>query len=114
MKPPRGYEEVIAAVIVAVLAQDVLLALTNRPSTFGYLLLRMKMDLPTLCVFSVSALAYGFRRSIPRRMIFGAVSCWMLFVVIVQLVYDIKEIREIQAGVYHPWNYRWAVKNPHW
>ncbi|KAI4175953.1 MAG: hypothetical protein LQ346_007967 [Caloplaca aetnensis] len=111
---PHSYDEVMVALIVAAVAQDVLLGLTNRPSTLAILFLRMKLDLPTLCVFSMFALAFRFRRLLHGRVVIVAVSCWLFSVVMLQLVYDILEIREIRAGVYHPWNYRWAVKNPHW
>ncbi len=110
----HSYDEVIVAVIVAAVAQDGLLALTNRPSTLAVLLLRMKLDLQTLCVFSMFALVYRFRRVFNGRVVIVAVSCWLFSVMMLQLVYDVLEIREIQAGVYHPWNYRWAVKSPHW
>lgn len=110
----QGYREAIVAAAVAAMIQDLLLAFTNRPSTLEFLCLRTAFCLPTVCAVAVFALAYRFRRLVPRRIVTTAIFLWLLAIATLQLMYDIEEITEIHGEVYHPWNYRWAVKTPPW
>lgn len=108
------YAEDVMCVIVAAGVQDTLLALTNRPSTLGLLGLQGSLGLQSLCAIMVLGLGYKFRRWVPGGVISTVVLLWLVLVAMVQLVYDTKEVAEIQRGVYRPWNYRWAVKAPPW
>ncbi|KAI4138935.1 MAG: hypothetical protein L6R39_006542 [Caloplaca ligustica] len=110
----QGYRVIVLAAVFAAIVQDILLTLTNRLSAFGVFGLRRTLDLRFLCACLALVIAFKFRRWVPRSATTVVVFAWLLLVAMLQLVYDIKEVMEIHGELYHPWNYRWAVKTPPW
>jgi hypothetical protein len=102
--------------VIAALVQDQLQGITNHPSTYrifrSHLFSRFKQILFWIIV--IPPLVMKYRKAIPRLMLPLLGLFWLLSVAGLQLSYDIEEVKDISAGVYKPWNYRWAVNDLPW
>lgn len=118
----RGLTELEFTIFVAALIQDILGIVTNHPSAFNvmvepFLIFASMSDIgafAAVVVFAIVSIGghlITVRRAIP--VVAVLVMMWILLVAISQVVWDVAEFRDVVAGRYQPWNYRYAVRDPH-
>lgn len=121
--PSHAPIELGAAILIAALIQDILGAATNHSSALSLMLkpcaiFTSRSDLGAFAAVVVFALVSLGGQYIPWRKVMpllgGLVSMWVVLVATSQLVGDVRELRDVVAGRYRPWNYRWAVRDPPW
>ncbi|KAI4161508.1 MAG: hypothetical protein LQ342_004792 [Letrouitia transgressa] len=108
--------ELYWTISIAALIQDVLQQLTNHPSSFQilgqYLFFRVELVVFWLLIPPIAL--YHYRRRIPISMVVSVGMLWAVSVSIIQLIYDIQEVVDLENEEYRPWNYRWALKDTPW
>ncbi|KAI4212982.1 MAG: hypothetical protein LQ351_004326 [Letrouitia transgressa] len=108
--------ELYWTISIAALIQDVLQQLTNHPSSFQilgeYLFCRVELVFFWLLIPPIAL--YHYRRRIPISLVATVGMLWAVSVAIIQLIYDILEVVDLENEEYRPWNYRWALKDPPW
>lgn len=119
----RGLMELGFTILVAALIQDILGIITNHPNAFSvmvepFLIFISRPDIgafAAVVVFAIVSIGGHFitvRRAMP--VVAVLVMMWIFLVAISQVVWDVAEFRDVVAGRYQPWNYRWAVRDPPW
>ena len=108
--------EIPGQIIVAALIQDQLLGVTNHPSTFRILLryLVFRIELVFFWIVVIPLVASKFRRRLPWKLFLVTGLLWSVSVAVIQLNWDVSEVKNVGEGRVSEYNYRWAEKDPKW